>query len=134
MPKVSDIFPSAFLRHNDLSGATDALILGWREEYAFGTSFYVLDLDLKGARCVLRLSGVTIGRDIEAALGEGELDKWPGRTVSLYPTTMKIRDKDGGEDKVIDLICAMASPADVKPPPGAAVPSIRRDKSDDILF
>lgn len=87
--------------------------------------------DMSGERCVLRL-GVTLARDIKAVLGEDDLDKWVGYPISIYPSQMKIRDKDSGEDKIVDMIRASAAPEGT--PTRVAVPSIRSTLNDDIPF
>jgi len=126
MPKVSSIFSSSFLRAADLDGPRDVKIIGWRTEYNFGKEDYVLDLE--DEPLALRLSG-TLGRDIRTALNEDDLDNWPGRVVTIYPSQMKIREND--VEKLVDLIRAMASKLD-KPIPKKAIPSGPPD--DDIPF
>ena len=130
MPKVSTLFPSPILRAPDLGGAQPAHILGYREEFANGASFYVLDVDVRGERSVLRL-GVTLARDIKAVLNEDDLDKWPGHAISIFPSQMKIKDRDSGEDKVVDVIRASAAPAGVTPSKMALT---RPTLNDDIPF
>ena len=131
MPKVSTIFPASNLRAADLDGAQTAHIVGWREEYAYGASHYVLDLDLRGERSALRL-GVTLARDIKTVLDEDDIDLWPGRAISIYPSQMKIKDKDTGEDKNVDVIRAAAAPEDVMSDKAALVN--RQRMNDDIPF
>jgi hypothetical protein len=131
MPKVSSVFKSAFLRAGDMDGASVAHIISWREEIVYGNSAYVLDVEVAGARAVLRL-GQMLAHDIAAALGEDDFDNWPGRAVSIYPSTLKIKDKDSGEDKIVDMIRAAAAPEGT--PVKVAVPSTRQTLNDDIPF
>jgi len=131
MPKVSSVFKSARLRATDLDSATVAHIIGWREETLYGTSDYVLDIEVAGSPHVLRL-GAMLARDIAAVLGDDEFNNWPGHAVSLYPFKQPIRDKDTGEEKLVDMIRAAAPPEGT--PVKVARPSIRQSLSDDIPF
>ena len=93
-----------------MNGSTPiAHILGWRTAVVYGAEAYVLDVEIAGALCTLKLSS-TLSRDIAAVLGDDELDHWPGHAVKLYSFEQKIRDKDSGEDKLVDMIRAMAAP------------------------
>ena len=131
-PEVSTIFPTSNLRAADLDGAQTVHIVGCREEYSYGTSHYVLDIDLGGESAALRL-GVTLARDIKAVLGADDTDLWIGRAISIHPSQMKIKDKDSGVDKVVDVIRAAAAPEDVKPLDKAALVT-RQTPNDDIPF
>jgi hypothetical protein len=129
MPKVSNIFSSSFLRAADLDGPRDVTIAGWREEYLFGKNEYVLDLE--GEDKFLRLNNPALARDIAAALGEENIDDWLGRVVTIYRTELKIRDKETGEEKLVNTIRAKKSDLD-KPPPKKALKKPSDD--DDIPF
>jgi hypothetical protein len=110
VPKISSIFSNSVLRAADVTAPRDVTILGWHIEFLFGKEEYVLEL--KNEPAGLRLTG-TLARDIKASLGgEDEMDAWIGRIVTIYPSQMKIRDKDSGEEKLVDIIRAMASEAD----------------------
>jgi hypothetical protein len=128
MPKVSNIFSNSVLRAADLDGPRDIKIVGWHEEYLFGKNEYVLELEDESSG--LRLTA-TLGRDIKAALGgEDDLDDWIGRVVTIYPAQLKIKDKDSGEEKIVDTIRAKASKLD-KPLPKKALSG---PSDDDIPF
>lgn len=138
MPRVSDVFPAQFIRGADLAAPRDITIAGWRTEYQYGKEEYVLDL--VGESSALRC-GPTLGREIAAALGEDEMDRWPGRSVRIYGAGMKIKDKVTGEEKDVIAIHAMASERDkaakedAKPSNGKA-PALSHssDMNDDIPF
>ena len=92
------------MRAADLDGPRDVTIAGWHDEYMFGKDEYVLELegDISG----LRLTA-TLARDIKAALdGEDDIDASIGRTVTIYPSQMKIRDKDSGYGKARSISSA----------------------------
>jgi len=139
MPTVRDIFPVHFLRATSLIAPQDFRIEGWHEEFSFGKNGYVLDLE-GGNK--LRLSSETLANDIEAALSETDLDRWIGRTIKIYKVPKPIKDKDTGQDKIVDMFRAAASEQDVKPgsAKGAAalngvVASARNsDMDDDIPY
>jgi hypothetical protein len=131
MPKVSSIFSSSFLRAPDLDGPRDITIAGWRTEYLFGKDDYVLELESEASG--LRLTA-TLARDIKAALdGEDDIDAWIGRVVTIYPSQMKIRDKDTGTEKLVDIIRAMASERD-KAPDKPRAKALKKQLDDDIPF
>ena len=131
MPKVSTAFASSFLRGSDLTDPRDILILGWRNEYSYGKEDYVLDvvLDVNGEFAALRLTG-TLARDIKAALGGvDEMDDWVHRIVTIYPAKQPIKDRTTGEEKIVDIIRAMAAEADK----ARKVPSLRSGGDDDDI-
>jgi len=131
MPKVSDLFKSPMLRAPNLGGVQPITILTNRAVSSNGANYHVLDVDMKGERNVIRLSA-TLAHDIEAVLGENELDKWCGQVISIYPAQMKLKDRDTGEEKIVDLIRAAAAPAGTKPSTMAL--SISKNPDDEIPF
>jgi hypothetical protein len=132
MPKISAIFSSSFLRAADLTGPRDVKIIGWHTEYSYGKEEYVLELE--GEPLLLRLTP-TLARDIKAALGgEDDIDAWIDHVVTIYPSQMKIKDKDKkGEEKLVDIIRAMASKLD-KPSPAKPIAKPNNPPDDDIPF
>ena len=126
MPKVSTIFSSQFLRAADLAGAAKSVrITGWREERAFGEDVYVLEL--AGEDCGLRLTS-TLAHDIRKVLGTDEIEEWVGRWITIFPSKLKIFDKDTGVEKIVDTIRGGASDQDEGPKPRRPLPD------DDIPF
>ena len=131
MPKVSEVFPSTYLRGSDLTIPRDVTLVGpWRTEYSFGKTDYVFDLLNESAalRC-----GPQLMREIAAALGEDDFDLWPGRTITIYGKGEKIKDRNTGEDKDVTVIHAMASKLD-KPPGNGKALGRSSDVDDDIPF
>ena len=63
------------------------------------------------------------------ALGEDEMENWPGRVVRIYPSEFKKKDKDTDEVKIWGTISAMKSELD-KPPPKA----LNSPPDDDIPY
>ena len=136
MPKVSDVFKPAFLRAGELNGASALAYLngGYREEIVYGNSAYVLDVEVAGIQRALRF-GTMLANDIAAALGDDEMNNWAGRAVTLYPFKQKIRDKDSGEDKIVDMIRAAAAPEGTPTRTMALSPrSTLNDDPDSIPF
>ena len=137
MPRVSDVFPAQFIRGADLAASRDITLGAWRTEYLFGKEEYVLDL--VGESSALRC-GITLAHEIAAALGEDEMDRWPGRVVRIYGAGMKIKDKSTGEERDVIAIHAMASERDkaakqdAKPGNGQIALSRSSDMNDDIPF
>jgi hypothetical protein len=130
MPKASSLFPIQFLRAtDDLDGERDVKITELGEEYLFGQTEYVLYLE--GEDKFLRLNNPKLVKDIAAALGEDEMENWPGRFIKIYPSEFKKRDKDTGEEKIFNTIRAMKSDLD-KPPPKEL--GGKNDLDDDIPF
>jgi hypothetical protein len=131
MPKVSEVFPSAYLRGSDLNtGPRDITLGAWRTEYSFGKTDYVFDLT--GESLALRC-GPQLMREIAAALNEDDFDLWPGRTITVYGKGEKIKDRDTGEQRDVIVIHAMASKLD-KPPGNGKALSRPSDMDDDIPF
>jgi hypothetical protein len=128
MPKVSEVFPSTYLRGSDLTSPRDVTLGAWRTEYSFGKTDYVFDL--AGESVALRC-GPQLMREIAAALNEDDFDLWPGRTITVYGKGEAIKDRNTGEDKDVIVIHAMASKRDKPPGNGKALSS---DMDDDIPF
>jgi hypothetical protein len=135
MPKVSDVFKSTVMRASGLNGSTPiAHILGWRSAVLYGNEAHVLDVEIAGAPCTLKLTSM-LSHDIAAVLGDDELDHWPGHAVKLYSFEQKIRDKDTDEDKLVDMIRAMAAPKDAPARTLALrAPSTTNDDPDSVPF
>ena len=135
MPKVSDVYKPTILRAGDFTGATLAYILGgYREAIVYGNTVHVLDVEVEGTQCVLKL-GSMLANDIAAALGDDEINNWPGRAVTLYPCKQKIRESSGeGDkiDKIVDMIRAQAAPEGT--PTRKMALSISKTLDDDIPF
>jgi hypothetical protein len=109
MPKLSKIFPNQFRRATDLDESGIVVtIVNWHKDVYMREECYALDLDDGGAP--LRVTG-PLGSDIRAALaGEDELDQRIGHAIMIYPVQKTIKDRDTGEDKVVDMIRAKAAP------------------------
>ena len=142
MPKVSEVFPSTYLRGSDLTSPRDITLSGaWRTEYQYGREEYIFDI--AGESVALRC-GPQLMREISAALKEDDFDLWPDRTITVYGKEEKIKDRNTGEPKDVSVIHAMASKLDKPPSNGngkapalshAVAASARNsDMDDDIPF
>jgi hypothetical protein len=126
MPRLSAIFPSSLLRAKDWNGPRDVTIVGWREERLYGKDEHVLELE--GEQSGLKLTSA-LSADIRAVLDVDDLDDLIGRSVKLYTMPKPIKDKDTGEEKVVDIFRAQKSELD-KPPPKKAL----KGPPDDDVF
>jgi hypothetical protein len=107
MPKVSNIFQSAYLQASKLNGGSKIAKLGpWREETAYGEDIYVVELLNDDAD--LRLTGA-LSHDIAKLLGD-EMDDWEGGVVELYAEPITIRDRKTGEEKEVQRLRAREAP------------------------
>jgi hypothetical protein len=135
MPKVSEVFPSTYLRGSDLTVPRDVTLVGaWRTEYSFGKTDYVFDL--AGESVALRC-GPQLMREIAAALNEDDFDLWDGRVVRVYGKGEKIKDRNTSEEKDVIVIHAMKSELDkapTKPPGNGKALGRSSDMDDDIPF
>lgn len=130
MPRVSDVFPSAYLRGSDLTGSRDITLGAWRIENQYGREEYIFDI--VGEPAALRC-GPQLANEIARSLNEDEMDRWPGRTVAVYGQGRKIKDRTTGEEKDVIVIHAMASKLD-KPPGNGKALGRSSDVDDDIPF
>ena len=125
MPRLSAIFPSSLLRAKDLNGPRDVTIVGWREEYLYGKNEHVLELE--GEQSGLKLTSA-LAADISGGVGRRRHGRLTGRSVKIYTVPKPIKDKDTGEEKVVDIFRAQKSELD-KPPPKKA---LKGPPDDDI--
>ncbi len=94
MPEISELFPSKYLRGEDLQakGPVTVEIAGidTAEAYRPGegkTKIYIL-------RCIKASKGVVLSpplaRQIAGIVGSTNTDNWPGKRITLYPEPMVV--------------------------------------------
>jgi hypothetical protein len=136
MPKVSDVFSSNYFRGVDLKEKpVTAVIEGWSTEVAYNEEVYVLSL--QGHRRRLKLTR-TNADDLARLFGD-EMDSWIAREVELYSEQRPIRDRDTGEERLVDLIRVRApssstNGSDKPKRPDPVVPLRHKDLDDEIPF
>lgn len=90
--KVSDMFPSKYLRGCDLSGPVTVTIAGIRAERLYRpgkgeVEAWVLFCEKASKGVVL---SKTLADQIAAALESEDTDNWPGKPVVLYPESITV--------------------------------------------
>lgn len=97
MPNVNDLFPSRFVKGEDLKGkAINVTIIQVTKEKGFRPGkgeqdIYVIYVERATKGIPLNK---TLAIQIAEALGEPETTKWGGRQVCLYPQPMTVGGRD----------------------------------------
>lgn len=83
--KVSKMFPSKFIKCDDLDGPTRAIIVKVKQDVVGRDNEVKGIVHLQGQKPLVL--NVTNGNSITAIAGTDETDDWPGVEIELYPTT-----------------------------------------------
>lgn len=95
--KISDLYPSRYLRGSDLSGPVIVQVqrVGMEKIYRPQEKG---EVDVPILYVVGGSKGVILGKalaeSVVQAIGENDTDAWPGRKFVLYPQAMRVGGKD----------------------------------------